>query len=623
MSKIHSQDTEWISISECLEALASEWESERRELEQALRRLEDNQHAMNVHVVSIENSLIFTFLRWLGRPVLEWKAKLKSLFPRSFSVEYRSWLERHQSRRMLRNVIPGDETGLRWTPKFTLILSVEDPKRHVLEQNISAIIGQTHHQWELYLHNNAADCAWNADYFAGLVKSDARIHLSHSGSRVPRIVALNDAISRSNGDYVLCLDSTTVMALDALHEIAWNAQDKPDLIYTDEGELDDTGSPTFPIFKPDWSPDLLLTGPYIGQLLALSREKLTSVGGIRPGFDGAEFYDLALRFMAAGVTTRHVPVVLSHCHPGQQIPPAAAKAALEDYVQQHEPGSTVERNPKSGFFRIRRRLADRTPLVSIIICSRSAKLLDRCLGSLLRVTAYRDFEAIVVEHVSPGHGGLEEVSARHRAKSVPYEGPFHFSRMNNLGAAAAKGPNLIFLNDDTEPLTPDWLSELVLQVERPEVGIVGAKLLYPSGTLQHAGVAVGIGDGCGHPGRGRNGSPFWRWLDVTRNVSAVTGACMAIRKELFDRLGGFSDIFPVNYNDVDLCLRAIEAGYSIIYEPAAVLRHYECQSRPGGVTFQEREQWHAQWSTYLRRGDPFYNPNLTQIYEDLSLGSDG
>ena len=149
--------------------------------------------------------------------------------------------------------------------------------------------------------------------------------------------------------------------------------------------------------------------------------------------------------------------------------------------------------------------------------------------------------------------------------------------------------------------------------------MVGARLLYPSGTLQHAGIATGIGDGCGHPGRGSYGSAYWKWLDLTRNVSAVTGACLAIRKHLFQQLGGFDQRFPVNYNDADLCLRAIKAGFRVVYESAAVLRHYECQTRRGGVSFSERDQWYSCWSDELDRGDPFYNPNLSRVREDASL----
>ena len=215
---------------------------------------------------------------------------------------------------------------------------------------------------------------------------------------------------------------------------------------------------------------------------------------------------------------------------------------------------------------------------------------------------------------------MQAVIARHGAKHVPYTGPFDFARMNNLGAQAAEGEILVFLNDDTELLEPSWLDRLVAQVERADVGVAGARLLYPSGTLQHGGVAIGIGGGCGHIGRHTHISPrHWPWLEVTRDVSAVTGACLAIRAPLFHELGGFAEAFPVNYNDIDLCLRARIAGYRVIYEAGATIRHYECQSRPGVVTSEERDRWHDRWAKLAESGDPFYNPNLTQEQEDLSL----
>jgi GT2 family glycosyltransferase len=194
--------------------------------------------------------------------------------------------------------------------------------------------------------------------------------------------------------------------------------------------------------------------------------------------------------------------------------------------------------------------------------------------------------------------------------------------MNNLGAEAARGEVLVFLNDDTEPLDRTWLERLVGQMERPGAGVAGAKLLYPSGTLQHGGVAVGVGYGCSHPGRNMAGAPpHWPWLDLSREVTAVTGACLAIRADLFRELSGFPEEFPVNFNDIDLCLRVRAAGRRVTYESGAILRHYECQSRRGVVTAAEYELFARRWGRQFKAGDPFYNPNLTVQNEDFSLAS--
>jgi len=190
--------------------------------------------------------------------------------------------------------------------------------------------------------------------------------------------------------------------------------------------------------------------------------------------------------------------------------------------------------------------------------------------------------------------------------------------MNNLAAEAASGATLVLLNDDIEPLVPEWLELLVAQTQRRGVGVAGAKLLYPSGAVEHAGVAVGILDGAGHPGRGLLAAELCAWLDLTRNVSAVTGACLAVRREVFRDLGGLDVRFPVNYNDVDFCLRAREAGLEIVYEASAVLRHYEAQSRLPYTTLEERERFHERWGRVIGAGDRFYNPNLTRTREDAA-----
>jgi GT2 family glycosyltransferase len=246
-------------------------------------------------------------------------------------------------------------------------------------------------------------------------------------------------------------------------------------------------------------------------------------------------------------------------------------------------------------------------------------LLGRCLRILAACTDYPRRELIVIQHLGRDDAALQEVIARYGGARVPYAGPFHFSRMNNLGVQAAKGEVLVFLNDDIEPIEPSWLERLVAQVERPGVGIAGAQLLYPSGSLQHGGVVIGIRDGCGHVGRGAYGSRFWPWIELTRDVAGVTGACLAIKASLFRDLGGFADEFPVNYNDIDLCLRARAAGHRVIYDAGAKLRHYECQTRGGTVTLQERERWYGRWGDLIEAGDPFYSPHLTREWEDLSL----
>jgi GT2 family glycosyltransferase len=367
---------------------------------------------------------------------------------------------------------------------------------------------------------------------------------------------------------------------------------------------------------------------YLGHLTAFSRAAWERSGGFRSEYDGAQDYDLVLRLTDGPVKVHHLPSVLYHWrrHAGstaanpaaKPYTHAAGKKALEDAIRRRSAPAEVEDGPRPNLYRIRWKTLG-TPLASLIICSRSAKLLRQCLEAIAGATGYSRREIIVVQHLGQEDDLLKTVIQAHGARAVPYRGAFHFSRMNNLGAGAAAGDILVSLNDDVEPLDATWLERLIGQVQRPNVGVAGARLLYASGTVQHAGITIGIGDGCGHAGRGAYLAPYWPWLDITRDVSAVTGACLAIRTELFRDLNGFAEEFPINYNDTDLCLRVRDAGYRVIFDSAVVLRHHECQTRRGGVTLAERQRWYERWSDFIDAGDPFYSPHLTREREDLSL----
>jgi GT2 family glycosyltransferase len=259
------------------------------------------------------------------------------------------------------------------------------------------------------------------------------------------------------------------------------------------------------------------------------------------------------------------------------------------------------------------------PRISIVICSRNAKLLDKCLKNL-RITLKPGDEIVVVAHLQ-GDMGLEKVANAHGARVVLYRGPFHFGLMNRLGVEAAAAPMICLMNDDVTPVTQDWLSIMLAQASHPDVGIVGALLLYPDGTIEHAGIAVGGRHLPAHVGRHQKESPYWLWLRVTREVTAVTGACMLMRRAVWNDLGGFDIRFPVNFNDVDLCLRAIERGYKNILEARAILNHAGSQTRIPMVHGAEHELLYKLWWRVLKEPDRFFNPQLRNTVESISLGS--
>jgi len=593
-------------------------------LERRLRQIEFNQRTLDVHVTAIENSIVFRLLRYVGRPLLDARTKLSR------------WLMRTPLPRISRRLSsPGPDPYQAWmeqeaetelppltaSPRFSILLPLVKPRRENLETTIASVRAQSYPSWELCIAADASAEPWVREFLAAAARSEPRIHLAGVSGGAQTGVLWNETARLATGDYLAPLGEFDSLAPDALH---WIASEAPaDVIYSDEDQSDEGGKRFEPIFKPGWSPDLLLSCMYIGHLTAFSRSAFERSGGFRPEHAGAAVYDLALRITDGAVSVRHVPRILYHARKdGHDIPvrntSAAVRRVLEDTIRRRGLPAEVDDGPRPDSYQLRWKPVG-SALASLIVCSRSPGLLDRCLRALAAGTAYPHRELIVIQHLGLDDAALQGVIERHGATRIPYSGPFHFARMNNLGAQAAQGEVLVFLNDDTEPLEPSWLERLVAQVERPGVGIAGAQLLYPSGSLQHGGVVIGISDGCGHIGRGAYGSRFWPWIESTRDVAAVTGACLAIRAPMFRGLGGFADEFPLNYNDTDLCLRARAAGYRVIYEAGAKLRHYECQTRRGVVTFRERERWYSRWGELIDAGDPFYSPHLTQEREDLSL----
>lgn len=365
-------------------------------------------------------------------------------------------------------------------------------------------------------------------------------------------------------DYTAELPSSVILEPDALaRAVAAIQESRPGVIYFDHQLIDESGDPLEPVFKPDWSPVLMESCDYMGPFVLRSREARDGV----------------LHIPEIGYSTR----TRIHCKENLPVPTAH-------------------------------------PLASILICTRDSDLLTRCLTSLRANTNYPSFETIVIHHTGSEHDKpIAEIAHAANVHRVTFTGAFNFSLMNNLGARSAKGDILVFLNDDVEPLDPMWLDRMVARLERPETGVVGAKLLYYNGSIQHAGLVTWEMGGAGHAGRFLTSSEYWPWLNATREVSAVTGACLAIRRADFETAGGFDTAFPVNYNDVDLCLRLQERGLSVILEAGAVLQHDEGQTRAAGVNFEERRRFYLCWTSRLERVDPFYTPHLSQNDESLTL----
>ena len=338
----------------------------------------------------------------------------------------------------------------------------------------------------------------------------------------------------------------------------WLKESTADLIYTDEDVLA-RGLRTDPVFKPQWSPELFAHVDYIGPSYIIRTELLG-----RKDF--------------MGLTIQHVPRVLMH---------------------RREPRVIEGRDPNQ--------LATSTARVSVVICSRNPQMLSECLGAIRSNTVYPNYELVILSH----RVEMRALCERFGAIEVPFRQDFNFARMSNLGARAASGELILFLNDDTSPVTKAWMSALAAQAVRPEVGVVGALLTYPDGRIQHAGVQIGTSNGAGHPGRLSSGIPIFPWLTHTREQLAVTGACLMMRRNAFEELQGLDESFPINYNDVDLCLRAGAAGYNVLLESNARVIHKESTTRKTGIRYGERQRFLDRWGDRIIAGDPYLNPNLT------------
>jgi GT2 family glycosyltransferase len=473
--------------------------------------------------------------------------------------------------------------------------------------------------------------AWSARVLAGVPSDDDAAALHALAVEDPRIAIVAPGGDHFGGaDVVGPLDPQDRLEPHALFELALAFQDDADVVYSDEDRIDERGVPHDPWFKPDWSPETLLTRDYTGRICMMRRELLERAGGVRDVFESAKWYEALLRVTEITQNVVHIAQVLCHRHVRNMTQKSDLALAVEVALRRRGDPATVA--VVDAGVEVRFTVPGRERVCVVIPTRDRVDLLRPCIASVFERTAYPHFEVLVVDNGSRGaatHQLFAEWERREpeRFRVLRDSAPFNFSRLNNEAVRTTAAPFVVLLNNDTEVVSPDWMEAMLGQARRPEIGAVGALLLYPDGTVQHGGVVLGILGLAGHAHRffPANARGYHGGLELDTNYLAVTGACMMIEKRKYQQVGGLDEALAVSYNDVDLCLKLYRSGYRNVVVPRARLFHYESKSRGGDDTpakvaraMEEVSTIRRRWPTFASR-DPYYNVNLTVDAEDFGL----
>jgi len=532
---------------------------------------------------------------------------------------YRVWVRDRELERLARPTALGRRPGL-----VAVVLVVDDPDPVPFAATLRSVAAQTYPRWRLVLVTGSPlpDDAAVREAMAAV--GPRRCVLVEARGPNAEADATDLGVRATRSPYVLLLGQHDGLAPDALALLVQRLAGGG-TAYADEDRIDVAGRLSQPALKPDWSPELLLHTPYVGRPLLVRRRALEQAGGVRPLPGGDWEHDLLLRLGEAGPMT-HVAEVLYH----RRVEPAVGRSvragprAVTEALNRRRERADVDYGPLPGTWRLRRTLAS-APSVSVVIPFREGTgYLRACVDSLLATSAGVDLDVVLVDNgsVEPETASLVERLTEHPAVTVTVDPrPFNWAALNNAAVARARGDLLLFLNNDIEALRAGWLEALAAQALRPEVGVVGARLLYPDGRVQHAGVVLGLGGAAGHVLAGLPGDrPGYLGMAVlTRDVSAVTGACLMTRRDVFSELGGFDEALGLDLNDVDYCLRAREADYGVIYEPGAELLHYESPSRGTSGSVENIRRFVDRWESAITAGDPSLNSRLTRVESSCAL----
>lgn len=544
--------------------------------------------------------------------------KVKKRIPRKMALSDTEQLQRQR------------ETTFEQMVKFSILVPVFNTPKVYLEAMIQSVLDQTYRKWELCL-TDASDAA---HAYVGTVcreyqKRDARIVYKRLDENLGIAENTNQCAKMATGEYIVLLDHDDLLTVDALYENVKAINEcQADILYSDEDHLSLVGNFINPFFKPDWSPDLLYSQMYVCHLLVFRAELFRQIGGFCSTYNGAQDYDLMLRFSEHTSRIHHIPKILYHWRESENStamnadskPYAheAGRKALDAHLKRKYQGKAYAEDGSYLFTYVPRFCMDEEPLVSIIIPMKDKwELTQACVESILEKTQYQNYEILILDNCSElieTQRWLDQAALRNdRIRILKADMEFNWSKINNFGIRNAKGDVFIFLNNDTVVISPEWLGRLTENAVRDEIGVVGPLLLYEDGTIQHAGVVVGFGGWADHVFKGmkaeHNAAMFASPM-VSRNVLAVTGACMAVSRKTLEKIGGFDETFVICGSDTELCIRAYEKGFFNRYDANVRLYHLESKSRNSFIPEIDFKRSYACYTPYRENGDPFYNCNL-------------